>query len=298
MIHESSLDMFCNATTLLCRDTALMVGKRGSPPMKKAGKPASPPMKKLVKKPGKRGRPPKKKPMKKLGKASELAGNLWKLWLAHVLREGRCWLYVCLIVTHLLCLRITECLRLKANDVSFKTNSVVIKSLKRQAAVRKPLLPEIKKVLNFLQEKGIKRRRTTQEGARGTTTWTDHWRWPTHGFLFPSDRVDSETVCRKKDTVCKAAARLRQSFAEPTEKTIRSHSGRHRMVNDLKTSGIPEEVGMLYSRIADRKTYQGYGGVTNDQATSILKKNKALRAMVGQLFPGGNVAKAAKKACR
>lgn len=244
-----------------------------------------------------KGQKTKTKSKKTLGKAAALPGQLWSLWLLHVLKEGSCWLYVALLLTHVLCLRITECLRLQSRDFSFKTNSVLVGPLKKQAAVRKPLLPEVKQVLKFLKEKGITRKRTTRKGARGEVTWIDRWRWPDQGQLFPTSRDDSYGTCRSKDTACKAVSRLRKTFHEPVESSIRTHSGRHRMVNDLKSAGIPDEVGMAFARIKDRKTYEGYGKFSEDQKHTVIKKNKALRDTVASLFPKGHgvIAKASKR---
>ena len=53
-----------------------------------------------------------------------------------------------LVLTHIiLCLRISECLKLRAEDSSFKASTVYIGPLKRQEAMRKPILPEIKAML-------------------------------------------------------------------------------------------------------------------------------------------------------
>ena len=55
------------------------------------------------------GRPRKKKSSKKrLGKATPLPGDLWCQWLQHVLDNGQTWRYVALLLSHLLCLRITK----------------------------------------------------------------------------------------------------------------------------------------------------------------------------------------------
>ena len=135
--------------------------------------------------------PKKKTTKKRLGKAVTLPGPLWGIWLAHVVAHGTCWLYVALLLTHTLCLRISEALHLRAEDFSFKAKSVFIGPLKGQAGVRKPMIPEIQKTLIRLQRNGVKRKRSKQQGARGCVQFTDKWRWPTTGFLFPSERSDA-----------------------------------------------------------------------------------------------------------
>ena len=55
--------------------------------------------------------------------------------------------------------------------------------------------------------------------------------------------------------------KLRAHFNEPYVKTdrIRSHSARHRAINDLKASGIDREVGKQFARISDDAVWAGYG---------------------------------------
>lgn len=83
--------------------------------------------------------------------------------------------------------------------------------------------------------------------------YVDHWKWPQPGgYLFPSARTGS---CMKKDAVCHSIVKARKSFEgdidDPTK--VRSHSGRHRMINDLKTSSVPPDAGMMFARIRDKK---------------------------------------------
>ncbi|CAE7253066.1 unnamed protein product [Symbiodinium natans] len=212
----------------------------------------------------------------KLGKAATLPADLWGLWIKHVLQHGRCWLFVACVLSHLLCLRVTECLRLEATDFDMKSKSVLIAPLKRQAAVRKPLLANVKRILESLRRSGIQKKRAVQQGGRGRVVFIDKWVWPKKGLLFPSERPDSKTEHRCKDTVCKAISRLRVSFQYPTDGNIRSHTARHSMVNTLKISGVPENIGMYYARIKDPKVYRGYGGLTAQQASALLHKHRGL----------------------
>ena len=110
------------------------------------------------------GRPPKRKaPSFHLGKASSLPGDLWTRWLAHVLKEGPTWLYVALLLSHLLCLRITEVLRLQGKDFDIKNSTCKIKALKRRAAMTKPILNAVKPMVQKLVTKGIKRYKGPEE---------------------------------------------------------------------------------------------------------------------------------------
>lgn len=212
----------------------------------------------------------------KLGQAATLGVETWGHWLQHILLHGRCWLFVVSVISNLLCLRVTECLRLQAIDFDWKAKSVLIGPLKRQPAVRKPLLPNVLKVLCKLRQSGIQKKRTARQGGRGQVQWMDRWVWPKHGHMFPADRPDSKESHRCKNTVSKAILRLRASFTHPADGVIRSHSARHSMVNTLKVSGVPEHIGMFYARIKDPKVYKGYGGMTTQQATDLLRKHKGL----------------------
>lgn len=211
------------------------------------------------------GRPPKRKaPKYRLGKASSLPGDLWFRWLGHVLKVGPTWLYVALLLSHLLCLRITEVLRLQGKDFDLRNGACQVKPLKRRSAMTKHVLTSIRPMLQNLKSKGVKRKRTKAQGARGKIHFQDVWKWPTEGknFLFPSDRADAWDSHRNKDTACKAVSRLRASFNPGAGQClntalIRTHSGRHRMINDCKSSGLPDDVAMHFARIVDKRTHVG-----------------------------------------
>lgn len=208
----------------------------------------------------KRGRPPKRRPPKyRLGKACALPGPLWDLWLKHVLDKGPTWLYVCLLLTHVLCCRVTEVLRLRKRDINFKRSTVFVGPLKKGRPMVKHVMKPAMAKLRSLRDQGVARRRTKNKGMWGAIKEMDRWQIPVHAddFLFPSSRSDCETPHMNKNTVCKAIDRIRSSFDPPMTiqtKTIRSHSGRHRMVNDLKRCGVPEGTAMHFARIVDRRT--------------------------------------------
>ena len=208
------------------------------------------------------GRPKKKTKGPILGKATILAGPLWQAWLQHVLREGPTWLYVALFLSHMLCCRITEILKLAAGDFLWRSKSVQIAAMKGGPSVNKHMLSAIYPKLLALKKSGIKRKRTKHQGARGKVTYMDEWLWPdlAKGLLFRSTRSDSGLVRRNKDAVCRAVCRLRKTFEPPAKFScdthrIRSHSGRHTMVNNFKVCNVHQDVGMRMARIADARTW-------------------------------------------
>ena len=191
-----------------------------------------------------------------------MPGPLWNLWLAHVLREGPTWLHVALMLTHMLCLRITEVLRLRARDFNFKTQCVFIAPLKRGTAAWKHLLKPALAKLRLLKAHGVNRKRSRSKGMWGRVTFQDKWVFPREPdqLLFPALRADCNTKHINKDTACKAVSRLRATFSIPPKvsvaivtQNIRTHSGRHRMVNDMKRCDVAEATAMQYARIVDRR---------------------------------------------
>ena len=78
---------------------------------------------------------------KKLGQAEALHGPLWNQWRQHVLKTGPTWLFVVISLTHMLCCRVTEILKLTGDDFSFRHRFVRIKPLKRQPEAGKQKEP-------------------------------------------------------------------------------------------------------------------------------------------------------------
>ena len=199
--------------------------------------------------------------MKSLGQASSLPGDLWWQWLRHVLQEGSCWLYVALLLSHVLCLRISEVLCLKTSDFDFRGKSARIRALKKAPDVQKHILNVVLPTIKSLRDRGVRRRRKQRRGVFGEVTYMDVWLWPKSAgeYLFPSDRSDSVEAHRVKDTACAAVARVRKSFSPPDSSflnvnQIRTHSGRHRFINDCKASGLPDVIAMKFARITDQRT--------------------------------------------
>ena len=231
-----------------------------------------------------------KKAANVLGKASSLPGFLWGKWLDHVDSTGPTWLWVALVLSHALCLRITEVLRLRHRDFLWKARTVRVGPLKRQKATLKPMLSALFPVLKKLRDQGKSRRRTKQQGVRGKVVFFDRWQWPEEpcSFLFPSARSHSKEVHHSKDAVSKAICRSRLSFHVSgtfleVEK-IRSHSGRHRMINDLKAAEISQDVAMKFARIGDVRTFQGYGEVTPEQSAQALERSGRLQKQLKAVY--------------
>ncbi|CAE7273098.1 unnamed protein product [Symbiodinium sp. CCMP2592] len=232
---------------------------------------------KAKKQTGKQRKSRSNKQGRKLGQAATLPGKLWTEWLKHCLANARSWLYALLLICHLLCLRVSEGLALSASDFDFKSCSVLIKPLKRQPALRKPLLAEMKSILLQLKQNGVSKRRSEFRGSQGKITFRDAWTWPRSGALFPSERPDAKSDIRNKNTVAKTISRLRGSFTLATEGVVRSHSARHSMINALRMNGVPDDISMYYARISDKKVFSKYGQVTSLQASSLLKAQKSFR---------------------
>lgn len=100
----------------------------------------------------------------------------------------------------------------------------------------------------------------------GTQAINDMWNWPDapEHYLFPARRRDNKLRRLTKDTVASAIRRARKTFRVPhipevQPGRIRSHSGRHRCINDMKQHNVEQEVGKKYARISDETVYDGYG---------------------------------------
>ena len=157
--------------------------------------------------------------------------------------------------------------------------------------MRKHILSTVMPKLKQLRDRGISKRRSRKQGARGTIIYQDRWAWPSeeNDYLFPSERSDSKEVHRCKDTVCKAIGRLRKTFQPPKNHyvhthAIRSHSGRHRMVNDLRGAGVPDNIAMSFARICDKRTFAGYGQLTDEQTGISLEKNVSFKRTISETY--------------
>ena len=226
----------------------------------------------------------------KLGKACCLQGSLFKEWTEHLLATGPTWLFVLTLLSHMLCLRVTEACKLKSEHFDWRKGCVVIGALKRQPAVLKHMMTAVLPRLKQLRKQGVGKFRVRENGARAKTRCLDKWMWPASGYLFPSKRVDAVKPHINKNSVCKAIARVRSTFAPKGftgGATVRSHSARHRMINDMKCSEVPDEIGMMVARITDKRVYHGYGQLSSVQTATALERNKKFKKLLLQLYPVG-----------
>lgn len=93
-----------------------------------------------------------------------------------------------------------------------------------------------------------------------------------------------------QDTVSAAIRRARASFVPPNVgevkvASIRSHSGRHRAVNDLKMHNVKTEVGKRFARIS---SWANYGKLTAKQAADELLNNKQLQDDWQKIYAEGH----------
>lgn len=155
--------------------------------------------------------------------------------------------------------------------------------------VRKMMLAAALPMLRRLKAHGKSKRRTRNCGARGKVVFQDSWKWPKKGqYLFPNRYLNGRL---KKDAVCHAIASVRKTFVAPKgcsamfePNRVRSHSGRHRMINDLKLSGISADAAMTYARIKDKKTFDKYGQLDQEQSGKVLNRNSGLKRTLKDMY--------------
>ena len=150
------------------------------------------------------------------------------------------------------------------------------------------MLSSVVRTMKSFRDNGVTRRRHRGCGTRGMQYVVDSWKWPktSQGFLFPSDRSPGKP--KSKDSVCHRICKIRKTF-RPKERTfnterVRSHSGRHRMVNDLKRSDATTEVAMTFARIRDKKTFDRYGQLDDHQVGHCLETNRKLKTALKQVY--------------
>ena len=151
------------------------------------------------------------------------------------------------------------------------------------------LLGAVLPSLRGLRTKGKSYKRTLKCGARGVKKFQDEWRWPSSGqYLFPNQWG---TGPKTKDAVCHAISKARKSFKPPKNQAamlephrIRSHSGRHRMINDMKTSAVATDAAMTYARIKHKKTFDKYGKLDQEQSGKLLNQNRVLKKTLKKMY--------------
>ena len=233
----------------------------------------------------------KRRGRKALGQADKLPGAAWGLWTHHVQAAGPSWLYPVVCLGHLLCLRVTEVLSLSGKDFDLVKGVVKVRALKRQDATDKVLSEAAVAFVRKLQEEGVSVCRVKSTGFRRPQAVDDSWNWPEEpeDYLFPASRRDSKHSRRTKDTVARAIRKARQTFKVPhipevQPNRIRSHSGRHRCINDMKQHNVEREVGKKFARITDDGVYEKYGKLSAQQAGKKLRQNVELQTFWKQMY--------------
>jgi hypothetical protein len=104
-------------------------------------------------------------------------------------------------------------------------------------------------------------------------------------FLIQTNMVWLPTVGDSlQDTAAAAIRRARKNFVPPDVTAvkvsqIRSHSARHRCINDMKSQNVPQEVGKTFARIASTKVWANYGKLTEEQAAKSWGQNVKLQEL-------------------
>lgn len=154
--------------------------------------------------------------------------------------------------------------------------------------VRKKIMTAYMPTLKSLRKKGKSRRQSKDWGVCEKSTFVDKWTWPKgNNFLFPSRHG---TTRISKDVVCHNICQARKTFSPPSSAgvpnvgQVRSHSARHRKINDIKAAGVSPEAGVTFARIKHKKTWDGYGRLDQIQAGDALQRNKKLQKTLKTLY--------------
>jgi len=59
------------------------------------------------------------------------------------------------------------------------------------------------------------------------------------------------------------------------------------MVNDLKGAGVPDDIAMSFARICDKRTFSGYGELTDEQIGISLEKNCSFKRTISETYKLG-----------
>ena len=142
----------------------------------------------------------RKQKVKRRGPADPLLGDAWKKWGQLIKEHGPMWLYAATIISHALCLRITETLKLTAESFDWYRRVVVVPPNKGQEETEKVLPWQAFNLFtDWWFNGGLQVTRTKRQGSRGLVEVTDAWKWPCTGLLFPSKRRDSKLGRVTKD---------------------------------------------------------------------------------------------------
>ena len=64
----------------------------------------------------------------------------------------------------------------------------------------------------------------------------------------------------------------------------RSHTARHRCVNDLKVCGVERSIGKGFAQIKSDKVYDHYGQISDEQIAAGLAGNRSVQQMWTGLY--------------
>lgn len=56
------------------------------------------------------------------------------------------------------------------------------------------------------------------------------------------------------------------------------------MVNDLRGAGVPDNIAMSFARICDKRTFAGYGQLTDEQTGISLEKNVSFKRTISETY--------------
>jgi len=221
----------------------------------------------------------KKRNCREFGKANALKGHLWGKWLQYVKEHaaGGPRLFILLSLTAVLCIRITQAARLKADDVKVSTGRVYIAPFKGHDSTTKKLPPSALGHVRLWVAKGASAKPVTRRcGARGVVKIYRKYVWPTKGFLFPSKKgcskghVTKDTVARQIRTIAKGFLQVYGNDPDLGSKQIRSHSGRRHAITWAASNGVPDTAGMEWSQIKNAKVYKGYAELDAEAVSNII----------------------------
>jgi len=148
----------------------------------------------------------------------------------------------------------------------------------RREGVYKPIPQAWRERLEELRRDGH-----TTMIKRGPKTFQATWKWKT-GLLFPAERPTAKRKHLSTKSVESAIKRARSSLAPDAKnpdiaktdriEKIRSHSGKHRAVNDYKNAGIPTPAWQPVAEHKCRQTADAvYGKLNQAQAGQILRRS-------------------------
>ena len=210
------------------------------------------------------------------GQADPLRGPAWAKVAEHMKTHGgAAWLYPVWVFLRALVMREGQVVLLRGDDFAKDLSEVWACPFKcRRKGEYKPIPRVWRGMLEELRRNGH-----SMTVTRRTKTFKATWRWR-KGLLFPSEKQTAERKHIGTKAVEKAIRRAKGSL-DPSDRDlnipkIRSHSGKHRAVNDFKTAMIPTPVWQPSAEIRCRRTADTvYGPMNTAQAAQLLDATPA-----------------------